>query len=268
MKSLTDALRANDMEQIRTILGSEGDEILSSGDPVADAAGRQKFLSLFDEQHKLSQEAADTRTLVLGKTEWPFPVPIARNGKGWYFDSAAGKEELLNRRIGANELSAIEVCKAIIDAQREYALLDPDRNGINEYAQQFASDPGKRNGLYWPVVEGEPLSPLGELAAEASGEGYKRKSEGPTPYHGYYYRILKEQGPHAPGGEMSYMVKNNMTLGVAIVAYPAEYDNSGVMTFIISTDGAVYQKDLGKDTHRIASKMTTFDPDKSWKKVD
>jgi hypothetical protein len=179
-----------------------------------------------------------------------------------------GQEEILNRRIGANELAAIKVCEAIGDAQRDYALLDPDGNGLHEYAQQFASDPGKKNGLYWPTAEGEKPSPLGEFAASAAAEGYRRKEEGPTPYHGYYYRILKAQGPHAPNGELDFVVNGRMELGFAVVAYPSDYGNSGIMTFIMGVDGVVYQKDLGEETAKIAKEMKVFDPDASWTKAE
>lgn len=266
--ALTTALRADDMSKLQKILGPDGADILSSGDPVADQHGRQKFLALYDEKHSYANPSPDYKTLVIGNTDWPFPLPIIRESKGWYFDSNAGKEEILNRRIGDNELSTIQVCRAIADAQRDYALLDPDNNGIHEYAQQFASDPGKRNGLYWPAVEGEKPSPLGELAAQAAAEGYHRKDQGPTPFHGYYFRILKAQGPHAPNGALDYVVDGKMILGFALVAYPADYGNSGIMTFITGPDGTVYQKDLGEDTAKAAQDLKTFDPDSTWKIAD
>jgi hypothetical protein len=268
VQALTTALRADDVGQLRKIVGSDGDEIVASGDAAADKIGRQKFLAAYDEKHTLVDQGTDAKTLVIGNSDWPFPVPVARGAKGWFFDCNAGKEEILNRRIGRNELSAIEVCRAIADAQREYALMDPDGNGVHEYAQQFPSDPGKRNGLYWPVAEGEPPSPLGEFVVQATAEGYRRKEEGPTPYHGYYYRILKEQGPNAPGGALDYLVKGKMTLGFAVVAYPAHYDNSGIMTFIMAADGVVYQQDLGEDSDKIARELKAFDPDPKWKKVE
>jgi len=265
--ALTSALRANSTETLLAIVGTEGQEIVSSGDEVADRQGRQKFLALYDEKHSLVSDGEDSKTLVIGNSDWPFPVPIVRESQKWAFDAEAGKEEILNRRIGRNELSAIQACKAIADAQHEYALRDPSDSGIHEYAQQFPSDPGKRNGLYWPTAEGEKPSPLGELMAAAAGEGYVRKEEGPTPYHGYCYRILREQGPNAPGGALSYVSKGKMILGFAVVAYPAEYDNSGIMTFVMGEDGVIYQQDLGEDTARIASEIKVFDPDPKWKKV-
>jgi hypothetical protein len=184
------------------------------------------------------------------------------------FDSELGKEEILNRRIGENELSAIQVCRAIGDAQHEFALRNQGAGGLRGYARQFASDPGKRNGLYWPTAEGEEPSPLGELMARASAEGYKREADGPTPYHGYCYRILQAQGPHAPDGALHYVVNDEMALGFALVAYPADYGNSGIMTFIMGSDGVVYQKDLGDQTETLARDMKEFDPGEGWAKVE
>lgn len=267
VRALTNALRANDKQQLMVIMGSGGDRIISSGDEVADQQRRQDFLKLYDQKHTLTSDGLDKMIIVIGDTDWPFPVPLVRQDKTWSFDCAAGEEEILNRRVGRNELDTIQVCRAIGDAQKEYALKDPLGHGVHEYAQQFPSDPDKRNGLYWRTAEGEEPSPLGELAAQASAEGYTRQQGGPTPYHGYCYRILKAQGPDAPGGALNYVVDGKMTLGFAIVAYPAEYGNSGVMTFIMDDEGVVYQKDLGDDTSKAASAMNAFNPDSSWKKV-
>lgn len=268
VQALTAAIRADDVQQLKTIVGSDGEAILASGDEAADRNGRQEFLRLYDEKHSITASNDGSATLVIGKTDWPFPVPLVKDGSQWFFDTEAGAEEMLNRRIGRNELSAIQVCKAIGDAQREYALRDPDGDGVREYARQFPSDQDKRNGLYWPVAEGEEPSPLGELVVRAVGEGYVRRETGPTPYHGYYYRILQGQGPHASGGALSYVVNGKMTLGFAIVAYPAEYDNSGVMTFIMAADGVVYQKDLGEKTAEKAAAMKEFDPGPGWEKAE
>lgn len=268
VRTLSDALRADDINQLHAIVGSEGEPIIGSGDEVADRQRRQKFLALYEEKHTIVNEGTDTARLLVGNSDWPFPVPIVRTANGWVFDAAAGREEILNRRIGENELSAIHVCRAIADAQREYALRDPDGNGVHDYAQQFASDPGKRNGLYWPAPESEPPSPLGVLVTHAAEEGYRRREQGPTPYHGYYYRILNAQGPNAPDGAVDYVVNGKMTLGFAVVAYPAEYDNSGIMTFIMGPDGVVYQKDLGEKTAELASAMKMFDPGEGWTRVD
>jgi len=267
VQALVGAVRADDTKQLAAIMGSGGEQIVASGDEVADRQRRQEFLRLYDRRHSLASEGPETATLVIGDSVWPFPVPVVYGDRGWTFDAEAGREEILNRRIGRNELSAIEVCEAIADAQREYALRDPQGHGVHEYAQQFASDPGKRNGLYWPTAQGEDASPLGALAAQAAAEGYTRKQQGPTPYHGYYYRILRAQGPAAPDGELDYVVNDRMTLGFAVVAYPAEYGNSGIMTFIMGPDGIVYQKDLGERTAEVAGGMKAFNPDASWTKV-
>ncbi len=193
-----------------------------------------------------------------------------KKGDQWFFDTAAGKEEILNRRIGENELSTVQTLLAIVDAQREYAINDRDNDGILEYAEKFRSDPGKKNGLYWESKEGEEASPLGPLAAQARKEGYTRKKAGdqPSPYHGYFYKILKEQGKNAPGGAYSYVVKGKMIGGFALVAYPATYGVSGIMTFIVNHDGTVYEKDLGKKTEAVAQAMTSFDPDETWRKIE
>jgi hypothetical protein len=268
--TLASALRANDTAQIEAILGSEAGQITSSGDEVADRQRRQKFLALYDQKHFLTSDGDDRKTLVVGKDDWPFPVPIVRDGQSnhkWYFDTDAGLDEILSRRIGDNELSAIQVCEAIADAQREYAVRDPDGDGIQKYARQFASDPGKHNGLFWPTAEGEEPSPLGELAAAAAAEGYTRRAEGLTPYHGYFYRILESQGPNAPNGALNYVVNGKMTLGFALLAYPAEYGNSGLKTFIMGPDGVVYQKDLGDETPKLAPEIKAFDPGEGWTKV-
>jgi hypothetical protein len=268
VKALTDAVRSDSTERLTAILGSEGKPILSSGDDVADRNGRREFLALFDQKHSLADDDADGKTLIVGNSDWPFPIPIVKDGQKWVFDTAEGREEILDRRIGKNELSTIQVCRAIGDAEHDYALLDPNGDGVHEYAQRFASEPGKHNGLYWPTAEGEALSPLGELVAAASQEGYVLGEGGPTPYHGYYYRLLTAQGPHAAGGELDYITKGRMVVGFAVMAYPAEYDNSGVMTFIMGADGVVYQKDLGKETAKLVAAMKAFDPGEGWTKAD
>lgn len=271
-KALVEALRAGDTKELLAIFGSAGKEVISSGDEVADKAARERFVKGYETMKKLEKETDKKVTLVVGNHEWPFPIPIVKKGETWVFDTMAGKEEMLNRRIGRNELNSIQTCLAIVDAQREYALKDRDGDGLLEYAQKFRSTRGKKDGLYWEAKEGEPQSPLGDLVAEAVKEGYTQRkpgqSEGPRPYHGYYFRILKAQGKNAPGGAYAYMVKGQMIGGFALVAYPAEYGNSGVMTFIVNHDGVVYEKDLGKDTAKIASTMTKYEPDKTWKKAE
>jgi hypothetical protein len=266
--SLAGALRAHDKAQLLAIIGPAGEDIISSGDEVADRQRGDKFLALYDQKHSLVPDGPQSTTLEVGNDKWPLPIPIVWKNGGWSFDAEAGKEEILNRRIGENELSAIQVCKAIADAQQEFALRTIDSDGINEYAQQFFSDPGKHNGLYWRTEEGETPSPLGEMAAQASAEGYTRNAEGRTPYHGYYYRILLAQGPHAPDGALNYIVNGKMSLGYAVVAYPADYGNSGIMTFIMASDEVVYQKDLGAQTEKLAREMKEFDPGPGWKKSE
>jgi hypothetical protein len=204
--------------------------------------------------------------LIVGTDDWPFPVPLVRKDGQWQFDSVAGRNEILYRRIGRNERNAIEVCLAYTAAQKEYADSDPQARGGPEYAQRIVSRPGRKDGLFWPVKDGERASPLGELAAAAAREGY-RPRDGGAPYYGYYYRILRKQGADASGGAYDYVARGRMIGGFALVAYPAQYRNSGVMTFIVNHDGVVYQKDLGPRTARIAARMTSFDPDKTWSKV-
>jgi hypothetical protein len=270
VKSLMDAVRSNNTKELLAIFGTEGKEIISSGDEVADKAGSERFVKDYDEMNKLEKETDNKVILVVGNHEWPFPVPIVKKGETWVFDTKAGKEELLNRRIGRNELNTIQTCLAIVDAQREYAMKDRDSDKLLEYAQNFWSTPGKKDGLYWEAKQGEEQSPFGPFAARAVQAGYTPKKPGdkPVPYHGYFYKILKAQGKNAPGGAYDYVVRGKMIGGFALVAYPAEYGASGIMTFIVNHDGVVYQKDLGKETGKIAQAMTKFDPDKTWKNVE
>ena len=228
----------------------------------------EHFVASATAMTRIEKDGDDKASLILGREDWPFPIPLVHGASGWTFDAAAGEEEILARRIGRNELGAIDVCHAFVRAQRDYASEDHDGSGVLKYAQRIASSSGKRDGLYWPPVEGEPLSPFGPLIAAAVAEGYKKSSDKPTPYHGYLYRVLKEQGPHAPGGAYGYVINGNMIGGFALVAYPVDYGNSGVMTFIVNQQGGVYQKDLGEDTDEIAGKMTRYDPDSSWDKVE
>ncbi len=269
VKALIDAVKANDTKELLMILGPEGKDIISSGDEVADKETRERVAQKYDQKNKLVWDGDKKVVLDIGTDDWPMPIPLVKKGDNWVFDTKAGKEEVLSRRIGRNELNVIQVCLAYVDAQREYALKDRDGDGIRKYAQRFGSEKGKKNGLYWEAKEGEEQSPLGQLAAEAVKEGYTGKKAGgkPSPYHGYYYKILTAQGKNAPGGAYGYVVKGKMIGGFAMVTYPAQYGNSGVMTFIVNQDGVVYQKNLGKNTEKIASAMTKFDPDKSWEKV-
>ncbi len=238
---------------------------MSSGDPVADKDARAHFAARYDEAHKIEKEGDDKAVLVIGKEDYPTPIPILRQGDRWRFDTKAGEEEILDRRIGRNELSTIAVCRAFVEAQRDYASKDRTDPGIREYAQKFRSSPGRHDGLYWQATPDEEESPLGPLVASAQAEGYGKHPAGkPQPYHGYYYKILTRQGKDAPGGAYSYVANGHMIGGFALVAFPAEYGNSGVKTFIVNQDGKIYEKDLGPDTARAASRMTVFNPDATW----
>jgi hypothetical protein len=265
-KALADAARANDIRRVSVILGIFGRKIVSSGDDVADANARAKFVAAYDAANRIVPDGDSKATLEVGKDSFPFPVPLVKDRDGWRFDTLAGQYEILARRIGANELNAIQVCLAYVEAQRDYARLDPEKNGAPVYAQRVVSQPDKKDGLYWPKAEGAPPSPLGEFMAAATHEGY-RPGQRRIPYHGYYYKILRAQGTKAPGGAYDYVVRGRMIGGFALVAYPAEYRNSGVMTFVVNHDGAVYQKDLGAETPMTAGGMSSFNPDGSWKRV-
>jgi hypothetical protein len=262
--ALVDAVRAHDRAAILGVVGNAG-EWISSGDAVADRATGDRFVAAYDAKHSITRDG-DTAKLVVGNDDFPFAFPIVKTGERWRFDTNAGKDELLARRIGENELYTINVLQAIGDAQRDYASADRNGDGVLEYAQKFASTPGKHDGLYWPVKAGEPPSPLGEFVADAAGQGYK-KGSGPQPFHGYHYRMLKGQGKNAPSGALDYVVHGRAIGGFAVVAYPARYANSGIMTFIINQDGKVYEADLGRETQTKASAMQLFDPGKGWSEV-
>jgi hypothetical protein len=264
--ALIDALKTGDTTTLAAIFGPESEDILSSGDPVADRAGYERFSNRFEQKNRLEAASAEKVLLSIGDDDWPFPIPIVKEVGTWRFDTGAGREEILARRIGRNELDVIQVCLAIVDAQREYALKDRNGDGFREYAQKFMSEDGKQDGLYWAVKEGDEQSPFGPLIAEAQEEGYHEGAE-PIPYHGYYYRILTAQGDNAPGGPYDYIVNGRLIGGFAAVAYPADYANSGVMTFIVNHEGVVYQKDLGENTEELVKAMTLYDPDESWTPV-
>ena len=268
--ALAAALRADDTQAVERILGTASSELVASGDPVSDAAERRRFVELFDARSRIDLEAPERAVLHIGDLDWPFPIPMVNAEGGWVFDTDEGIEEMINRRVGRNELAAIQVCLAVVDAQKEYFSVDRDGDGRQAYADRFPSSPGKKDGLYWKTAEGEPPSPLGLLAAQAFAEGYSqsKEREGPTPYHGYCYRILKAQGSHAGGGARSYIEDGAMVGGFALVAYPAEYGSSGIMTFIVSQDGIVFEKDLGEETVKIATEMKEYDPDSTWSTVD
>ena len=261
--ALASAVKSGAKQDLLKVFGANGEDIIDSGDEVADKQAREKFLAAYDAKHTVKVDGKKA-SLVIGADDFPFPVPLFHAKTGWQFDTDRGRQEILYRRIGRNELDTIQTALAFVDAENEYA--DKDRgDGVGTYAQRILSSPGKKDGLYWPSDNND--SPLGELAAEATAEGYKAGSE-PQPYHGYFFRILTRQGPGAPGGAMSYIVNGKMIGGFALIAYPADYANSGVVTFIVSHAGTVYEKDLGENTEAIVKTMTSFDPDKSWRKVD
>lgn len=269
VSALVAADKADDVKALSSILGPDSDQILSSGDPVADKNARDEFVRRYDEMHRLAYDDQGRVILCIGAGNWPVPIPLVKKDGGWLFDTAAGKGELLFRRIGRNELFTIRVLEDLVDAQTEYASEGHDGGSEGEFAQKILSDTGRQNGLYWETAAGQPESPIGPLVAKATAAGYKRDSgDNPIPFHGYYYKILTEQGRNAPGGAKKYLVDGKMTNGFAFLAYPAEYRASGVMTFMIDQDGVIVQKDLGPDTAKLASGMTEYNPDKTWDEVD
>jgi len=265
VNALVAASRAEDLKELSIIGGPGSKALIFSGDDAADRVGRQKFLKAYDQKNSLEQVSATKAVLHIGNDDWPMPVPIVKKGAAWFFDARAGKQEILNRRIGRNELHIMDFLQVYVDAQHEYATKDCKGDGKVEFSQKFISSEGKRDGLYWETKAGEELSPLGPLVAQATKEGYANADL--QPFHGYYFKILKGQGKHAKGGAYNYVVKGRMLLGFALVAYPAQHGNSGVMTFIVNQEGTIYEKNLGKNTRRLAEGLKTFDPDKTWKKV-
>jgi DUF2950 family protein len=267
--ALVKAAEDGNQDEMLAVLGDDGKDLVYSGDPVQDKTGMEKFVKSYKTKHAIVTEDDKTRILQVGPNDWPMPIPIVNDGGKWRFDTAAGKEELLYRRIGRNELGAIAACRGYIDAQKDYAAEGHDGLPAGIYAQRLMSSSGKQDGLYWETAEGEPTSPAGPFLAEAGGQGYEGEGLGgkSQPYHGYLYRILKAQGAAAKGGAKNYLSDGNLSGGVGLVAYPAEYKVSGVMTFIINQDGVVYEKDLGEKTAEIAKAMTEYDPDSTWHKV-
>src|SRR5882757_595569 len=266
--ALVAAGKADDMKTLSSILGPDADQVLSSGDSVADKNARNDFVRRYQEMHRLAYDDRGRVILYIGAENWPVPLPLVKKNGGWIFDTAAGKEELLFRRIGRNELFTVDVLEDLAEAQTEYASEAHDGESTDQFAQRILSDTGKRNGLYWETAEGQPESPIGPLIASASAEGYKSDGGGnPVPFHGYYYKVLTRQGKNAPGGAKDYLVNGKMTNGFAFLAYPAEYRSSGVMTLMINQEGVIVQKDLGPNTAKLASVMTEFNPDKTWQEV-
>jgi Protein of unknown function (DUF2950) len=261
--ALVTAAQANNEKMMLDILGPDGKQIVSSGDETEDANSRANFVKRYQEMHRLVKEPDGTTVLYIGAHNWPAPIPLMNKGKLVYFDTEAGKKEILYRRIGRNELSAIRICQELVAAQKEYSAEH------KEYARKIFSDEGQHDGLYWKAVDGEPQSPIGPLVASAVAQGYAKSQQGaPTPYRGYYFHILTRQGKNAPGGAKNYVVNGKMTQGFAFVAYPAEYRSSGVMTFIVTEDGVVYQKDLGRKTDVLAKAMKEYDCNPSWHKAE
>jgi hypothetical protein len=267
--ALVDAAKTNDTVKLLAILGPKGKDIISSGDAVADSNARKRFVAAAEEAVKYSKLDDNTILAATGKDECSFPIPIVRSGQEWIFSTEEGKQEILNRRIGKNEFSTIDVVQSYVQAQREYASKDRDGSGVKQYAQRFVSHAGKKDGLIWQAEAGQESSPLGPLFAKASDEGYtpRKPGEKHKPYHGYYFRILKSQGSNAPGGELDYVINGKMTAGFGLLAYPAEYGVSGIMTFMVNQQGIVYEKDLGPKTEEFAKAVKKYDPDATWKVV-
>ena len=263
-QALAAAAQSNDEKTMLEILGPDTKGIVSSGDPTQDAERHTNFTRKYQQMHRFVKEPNGSVVLYIGAENWPTPIPLAMKGNAWFFDTEAGKMEILFRRIGRNELSAIRICQELVAAQKEFYAMQH-----NEYAEQIFSDEGRHNGLYWKVSEGEPQSPIGPLVASAVAEGYAKGNAGPpTPYRGYFFHILTRQGKHAPGGAKKYIVNGRMTGGFAFIAYPAEYRSSGVITFVVNEDGIVYQKDLGKKTEALGKAMQEYNPDSSWSKAE
>jgi len=262
--ALIAALRANDSKTLARILGHGGNEILFSGDSVQDADMRRDVLAAYDVKHSIVKDKEGLSFLTVGKDEFPIPLPLVEKDGAWKFDTVAGREEILYRRIGRNELAAMQAALAYVDAQNDYA--DMAAGGPGVYAQRIVSSPGKKDGLYWPTAEGEKPSPLGEAVAAATRQGYRVGTR--APFHGYYFKILTRQGPTAPGGMLNYVVNGKMIGGFALIAYPAQYGNSGVMTFMVNHQGQVFQKDLGPKTSQIAARISAFTPDRTWQRVE
>jgi hypothetical protein len=265
--ALAAASRSDDVGALIALFGPEGADIVQSGDPIADRTARAHFAARYDQAHRIVADADDKATLVVGAEAWPFPIPLLRRDGQWRFDTAAGRQEILDRRVGRNELHAIEVCRAYVEAQRDFAALRKQHRLPVEYARKFVSSPGKKDGLYWPARAGAEQSPIGEAMARARAEGYgqKKSAQGSEPYKGYFYRILYRQSAHAPGGARDYVEHGRMTKGFALLAFPAKYGDSGIMTFMVDQDGVVFEKDLGPDTARLAAAIDAFDPDPGWK---
>jgi len=265
VRALVDTVKAGDLPRLLALFGPQGQDLVDTSDPVNGRRNREVFVAAFAEGWRLADTGPDRKELVIGNEAWPFPVPLVRGPAGWSFDTAAGKEEVLSRRIGRNELAVIRMLRAYVDAQRAYAKEGHDGKRAGLFARRFGSGPGLHDGLYWPATPGQPRSPLGVLIAKASEEGYHLKEgEGPSPLNGYYFRILEGQGKSAKGGAAEYVVAGEMSGGFALVAWPVHYGATGIMTFVVNQDGVGYEKDLGPDTQATVAQLTRYDPDGTW----
>jgi hypothetical protein len=268
VRALVDTVKAGDLKDLLAFFGPEGKELVDTSDPATGRRNREVFLAAMGEGWRLADTGPDRKELVVGNEAWPFPMPLVKTTGGWSFDAAAGREEVLNRRIGNNELAVIRIMNEYVRAQRAYAAAGHDGKRAGLYARRFGSSPGRQDGLYWPARRGEAKSPLGVLVAQATEEGYHRVSgEGPSPLHGYYFRILEGQGKSAKGGAADYVVSGEMSGGFGIVAWPVHYGASGIMTFVVNQDGVAHEKDLGPNTAALAKGLTRYDPDHSWQPV-
>jgi len=265
--ALVNAAKATDDSALVDVLGAAAKPAIDSGDPVQNRNARERFVQAFEQTHAVVDGPEDTRILTVGADRWPFPFPLVRHGDRWRFDTSMGIDEIVNRRVGANELDTIQSCLAFVDAQHEYYMRNPQQDALMHFARRLFSSPGQRDGLYWPTVGGEAPSPLGESFAVARSEGYfQGRTAADEPYHGYVYRLLTRQGPHADGGAYDYLVGDRMLGGFALIAIPSDYGNSGVMTFIVNYDGIVFSRDLGSETAQVAAAIDAFDPDAGWKR--
>ncbi len=267
ISAMISATRQLDAEKALAILGPDAEELIFSGDKIQAQEEASDFLEKYDAKHHLEMASPTKATLIIGEKDWPFPIPVVKNGEKWFFDVATGKDEILNRRIGENELNVIQVMLAYVEAQLEYASQDRDGDSVREFAQKINSDTNLKNGLYWPTKEDEELSPLGLFIAEAASEGYNLKSGNPQPYSGYHYKIMTRQGEKAPGGAYDYIVNGNMILGFGLIAYPAKYGVSGIMTFSVNQKGEVHEVDLGDKTAEIVNRKIRYELDTCWQKV-
>ena len=265
--ALVAAARSGDPKAVVGVLGDRSKAFVVSSDPVSDRAALARFVELYDRSHALSSPDENKRTLAIGDDSWPLPIPVVKGKAGWSFDAAAGEKEILKRRVGQNELDAIQVCIGYVEAQRDYFARNPMGATVPHYADRLLSSPGKRDGLYWESAPGEPESPMGPAVSGAVGEGYTLKRGANAPYHGYHFRILTAQGPNAEGGALDYRENGKLTRGFALIAWPASYGKSGIMSFLVNQSGVVLEKDLGPNTAKIASGVKRFDPDASWKPV-